>query len=52
MLQRFISWLKRLFSSGDESLDENDDNDEKTSGQEKIGVISCEVVSIEFEEES
>jgi len=42
--------LKRLFSS-DDSPDSETTAEEMTSTVEKLDVVSCEVVSIAFEEE-
>lgn len=50
MWKRFVLWLKRLFSS-DDSLDSETTAEEMTSIVEKLDVVSCEVVSIAFEEE-
>lgn len=50
MWKRFIAWLKRLFSS-DDSPDSETTAEEMTSTVEKLDVVSCEVVSIAFEEE-
>ena len=49
MWKRFVLWLKRLFSS-DDSPDSETTAEEMTS-VEKLDVVSCEVVSIAFEEE-
>jgi hypothetical protein len=50
MWKRFVLWLKRLFSS-DDSPDSETTAEEMTSTVEKLDVVSCEVVSIAFEEE-
>ena len=50
MWKRFVAWLKRLFSS-DDSPDSETTAEEMTSTVEKLDVVSCEVVSIAFEEE-
>ena len=50
MWKRFVLWLKRLFSSND-SPDSEMTAEEMTSTVEKLDVVSCEVVSIAFEEE-
>ena len=50
MWKRFLLWLKRLFSS-DDSPDSETTAEEMTSTVEKLDVVSCEVVSIAFEEE-
>ena len=50
MWKRFVLWLKRLFSS-DDSPDSETTTEEMTSTVEKLDVVSCEVVSIAFEEE-
>jgi hypothetical protein len=50
MWKRFVLWLKRLFSS-DDSPDSETTEEEMTSTVEKLDVVSCEVVSIAFEEE-
>jgi len=50
MWKRFVLWLKRLFSS-DDSPDNETTAEEMTSTVEKLDVVSCEVVSIAFEEE-
>ena len=50
MWKRFVLWLKRLFSS-DDSPDSETTAEEMTSAVEKLDVVSCEVVSIAFEEE-
>ena len=50
MWKRFVLWLKRLFSS-DDSSDSETTAEEMTSTVEKLDVVSCEVVSIAFEEE-
>ena len=50
MWKRFVLWLKRLFSS-DDLPDSETTAEEMTSTVEKLDVVSCEVVSIEFEEE-
>jgi hypothetical protein len=49
MWKRFIRWLKRLFSSDSKQSDETMTTKEKTS--DKLDVFSCEVVSIEFEDD-
>ena len=48
MWERFVAWLKRLFSS-DDSPDSA--TTEEMTSVEKLDVVSCEVVSIAFEEE-
>ena len=50
MWKRFVLWLKRLFSS-DDSSDSETTAEEMTPAVEKLDVVSCEVVSIAFEEE-
>ena len=50
MWKRFVLWLKRLFSS-DDLPDSETTAEEMTSTVEKLDVVSCEVVSIAFEEE-
>ena len=50
MWKRFVVWLKCLFSS-DDSPDSETTAEEMTSTVEKLDVVSCEVVSIAFEEE-
>jgi len=50
MWKRFVLWLKRLFSS-DDSPDSETTAEEMTPAVEKLDVVSCEVVSIAFEEE-
>lgn len=54
MLRRLVLWLKRLFAgSSDDSptgLPAPEDAQETTKS-EKMEVISCEVVSISFEDE-
>jgi hypothetical protein len=50
MWKRFVLWLKRLFSS-DDSPDSETTAEEMTSTVEKLDVVSCEVVSIAFEED-
>jgi hypothetical protein len=51
MWKRFVLWLKRLFSS-DDLPDSEMTAEEMTSTVEKLDVVSCEVVSIAFEEEN
>ena len=54
MLRRFVMWLKRLFTG---SVDEGlarlpaSEDAQETTKTEKIDVISCEVVSISFDDE-
>ena len=48
MWERFVAWLKRLFSS-DDSPDSA--TTEEMTSVEKLDVVSCEVVSIAFEDD-
>lgn len=54
MLRRFVLWLKRLFlGSSDDSLAglPAPEDAQETTKSDKMEVISCEVVSISFEDE-
>ncbi len=54
MLRRFVLWLKRLFSgsSSDSPIGLPAPEDaQETTKSEKMEVISCEVVSISFEDD-
>lgn len=48
MWERFVAWLKRLFSS-DDSPDSA--TTEEMTSVDKLAVVSCEVVSIAFEDD-
>lgn len=48
MWECFVAWLKRLFSS-DDSPDSA--TTEEMTSVEKLDVVSCEVVSIAFEDD-
>lgn len=48
MWERFVAWLKRLFSS-DDSPDSA--TTEEMTSVDKLDVVSCEVVSIAFEDD-
>lgn len=48
MWERFVVWLKRLFSS-DDSPDSA--TTEEMTSVDKLDVVSCEVVSIAFEDD-
>lgn len=48
MWERFVAWLKRLFSS-DDSPDSA--TTEEMASVDKLDVVSCEVVSIAFEDD-
>ena len=53
MFRRFIEWLKRLFlGDSDRTVHlENVDAQETTESEKKIDVVSCEVISISFEDD-
>ena len=53
MFRRFIEWLKRLFSqdSDTKALPAPEDASQEVPSSDKIDVISCEVVSISFDDE-
>ena len=48
MWERFVAWLKRLFSSDDSS---DSATTEEMTSVDKLDVVSCEVVSIAFEDD-